>query len=88
MIKRVFTVLAGYLLMRDGFFILSQKEQDVLSSFQSYPTHRENSLKKQSLLHRSVPSVPTHDLRTPHPPRQVLLYVGEGVFAEPSPPMV
>lgn len=60
----------------------------MLSSFPSYPTHRENPLKKQPLLHRSVPCVPKHDLRTPQPPRQVLLYVGEGVFAQLSPPIV
>ncbi|TSK05876.1 MAG: hypothetical protein FPO08_13680 [Geobacter sp.] len=60
----------------------------MLSSFQSYPTHRENSLKQQQMLHRSVPSVPKHDSRVPQPPRQVRLYVGEGIFAQPSPPMV
>ena len=60
----------------------------MLSSFQPYPTHRESSLKKQALLHRFVPSVPKHDLRTPQPPRQVRLYVGDGVFAQLYPPQV
>ncbi|WP_129126744.1 hypothetical protein [Geomonas oryzae] len=59
----------------------------MLSSFQSHPTHRENSLKKQPLLHRYVPSAAKHDLRTPQPTRQVRLSVGEGVFAQPFPLM-
>ncbi|MBJ6800390.1 hypothetical protein [Geomonas propionica] len=53
---------------------------------ESNPDRRTHlSPKQQPLLDREANFVPRHDLRMPMPPRQVRLFIGEGLFCPDAP---
>ncbi|QXE89017.1 hypothetical protein [Geomonas subterranea] len=52
------------------------------------PHRRENRPQKQALLDRSATVIPRHDLRMPQLPRQVRLFMGEGLFSPQDAPLL